>query len=48
MLEENKHPSVVQKMMGHSKSSTTLDLYSHVSPRSERDLADTMESLLFG
>jgi integrase len=48
MLEENKHPSVVQKMMGHRKSSTTLDLYSHVTPRAERDLADTMEALLFG
>jgi integrase len=48
MSEEGKHPQRVQKMMGHARSSTTLDLYSHVTPRSERDLADTMEAIIFG
>lgn len=48
MFEEGKHPKLVQTMLVHSRSSTTLDLYSHITPRSERDLADTMEALLFG
>ncbi|NLD48475.1 MAG: site-specific integrase, partial [Clostridiaceae bacterium] len=32
LLEQDIHPKVVQEALGHTKISTTLDIYSHVSP----------------
>jgi len=32
MLKQGVHPKVVQERLGHATISTTLDLYSHVSP----------------
>ena len=32
MLRANVHPAVVQQRLGHSTISTTIDLYSHVTP----------------
>jgi len=33
LLEERENPKIVADMMGHTRVSTTLDLYSHVSRR---------------
>ncbi|MCL2874524.1 MAG: tyrosine-type recombinase/integrase [Defluviitaleaceae bacterium] len=30
LLEERENPKIVADLMGHTKVSTTLDLYSHV------------------
>ena len=32
MLKQGVHPKVVQERLGHATISTTLDLYSHVTP----------------
>jgi integrase len=32
LLEAGEHPKVVQEILGHTKISTTMDIYSHVNP----------------
>ena len=32
MLKQGIHPKIVQERLGHATISTTLDLYSHVTP----------------
>ncbi|MCU0648047.1 MAG: site-specific integrase [Gemmatimonadaceae bacterium] len=32
LLQENVHPKIVQDRLGHARASTTLDIYSHVTP----------------
>jgi hypothetical protein len=32
LMMPNGHPKIVQEMLGHTRISTTLDVYSHVSP----------------
>jgi integrase len=32
LLKQSVHPKIVQERLGHATISTTLDLYSHVSP----------------
>jgi integrase len=46
MLEKGIHPKIVSEMLGHSKISTTLDLYSHVTPTLQRQAATAMDELL--
>ena len=37
MLLQGVHPKVVQERLGHSKMSTTMDIYSHVVPSMQKD-----------
>ena len=46
MLQQKVHPKVVQERLGHSSITMTLDLYSHVLPSLQEDVADRMEDLL--
>ena len=46
LLGEDIHPKVVAEMLGHSRISTTLDLYSHVTPTMQRQAAEAMETAL--
>jgi integrase len=39
---------IVQARLGHSKASTTLDVYQHAVPAMGRDAADTLEALIHG
>ena len=32
LLEEGTHPAIVANLLGHARTSTTLDIYSHVAP----------------
>lgn len=45
-LAAGVQPKVVQENLGHSKISTTLDLYAHVMPTTRREPADTLAALL--
>lgn len=38
------HPKVAQERMGHSSVSTTLDLYSHVTPTMQQDAASRLDA----
>lgn len=42
MMGQSVHPKVVADMLGHSQISTTLDLYSHVSPTMQRQATDAV------
>jgi len=46
LLEQDVNAKVVQEMLGHTRISTTLDLYSHVTPTMQRQAADAFDSLL--
>ncbi len=37
LLEDGRHPKVVQERLGHTIIQTTLDIYSHVSPTLQKD-----------
>lgn len=45
-LEAGVHPKVVQKRLGHSKVTTTLDIYSHVRPVIDAEAAQTVADLI--
>jgi integrase len=40
LLKQGVHPKVVQERLGHATISTTLDLYSHVSPGLQQSAAE--------
>ena len=46
MLRAGVNPKVMQKRLGHSNYSTTMDIYSHVLAESERDAVKLLESSL--
>lgn len=46
LLELGVHPKVVQERLGHSQISTTMNIYSHVTPTMQRDAVDRLTTLL--
>ena len=46
LLSENVHPRVVRELLGHSQMRTTMDIYSHVMPKQQREAADKMQGAL--
>ena len=46
MLLQGVHPKVVQERLGHSKMSTTMDLYSHVMPSMQKDAVERFDIAL--
>jgi site-specific recombinase XerD len=46
LLELGIHPKVVQERLGHSQISTTMNIYSHVTPTMQRDAVDRLAGLL--
>lgn len=42
LLELGIHPKVVQERLGHTKISTTMDIYSHVAPTMQRNAIDLL------
>jgi integrase len=46
MLKQNVHPKVVQERLGHATISTTLDLYSHVTPGLQEAAALKFDEIL--
>ncbi len=48
LLTMGVHPKVVQELLGHSRISMTMDLYSHVLPSMQREAMDGMDDFLGG
>lgn len=46
MLKQGVHPKVVQERLGHATISTTLDLYSHVTPGLQQAAAEGFDKAL--
>lgn len=46
ILEANVHPKIAQDLLGHSTSSTTLDIYSHVLPNQKREAIAKLEGII--
>ncbi|GAC1324204.1 MAG: hypothetical protein NVSMB13_05200 [Mycobacteriales bacterium] len=46
-LDAGIHPKVVQQLLGHASWSTTMDLYSHLVERLQKDAASRIEAKLF-
>ncbi len=46
LLKNGENVKVISERLGHSKSSFTLDVYSHVLPDMQQQAADKMEELL--
>ena len=45
LLGEGQHPKLVADMLGHSWISTTLNLYSHVTPTMQLEAVEVLGSL---
>lgn len=45
MMPNVKNPQIVQEMLGHSRISTTLDIYSHLSPDMQEDAVGRFATL---
>ena len=46
LLSEGVHPKVVAEMLGHARISTTIDLYSHVTPTMQREATEALDAVL--
>ena len=46
LLSQGIHPKVVSELLGHSRVSITLDLYSHVTPTLQREAAVAIDALI--
>jgi len=47
MMPHVKNPQIVQEMLGHSRISTTLDIYSHLSPDMQEDAVGRFAALFY-
>jgi integrase len=48
LLVQGVHPRVVMEVLGHSRISLTMDVYSHVMPTARREAATLMNAVLTG
>lgn len=48
MLSKDMHPKIAQEILGHSKVSTTLDIYSHVMPGIKEKAMERLGAMLDG
>jgi integrase len=46
LLASGVNPKVTQERLGHSKISTTLDTYSHITPTMQLEAAKTMDAIM--
>lgn len=48
LLQVGIHPKVVSERLGHSSTTLTMDVYSHVQPGMQEAATDQLETLLYG
>ncbi|HLG65906.1 MAG TPA: tyrosine-type recombinase/integrase [Ktedonosporobacter sp.] len=48
LLSAGVHPKVVQEILGHSRISMTLDVYSHVLPNIQQEAMQKLNKALQG
>ena len=48
MLENGEHPKVVQERLGHTDITTTMNIYSHVTPTMQKSAAERLANLIAG
>jgi integrase len=48
LLAAGVHPKVVQEMLGHTTISTTMDIYSHVTPTMQQEAVDLFRAAVNG
>ncbi|MDP4171411.1 MAG: tyrosine-type recombinase/integrase, partial [Bacillota bacterium] len=46
LLKENVNIKLIQERLGHSRVSTTLDVYSHVLPTMQHIIIDKLDKLV--
>lgn len=46
LLEQGQHPVLVGALLGHARTSTTVDVYSHALPHAVAETANVMQGLL--
>jgi len=46
LAHQGVHVTAVSRLLGHSSTSMTLDIYSHVFPDTQRDATSTLDSLV--
>jgi integrase len=47
LIEQGENPKYIQKQMGHSKVSTTLDIYAHLFNKVNQESACKLEETVF-
>ena len=45
LMAAGVHPKVVQERLGHSTITMTMDIYSHVLPSMQQDVADKIDDM---
>lgn len=45
LIAQGVHPRVIMEILGHSKISTTMDIYAHVLPETQRDAMKKLDQL---
>jgi len=45
LMAAGVHPKVVQERLGHSTIAMTMDIYSHVLPSMQQDVADRIDDI---
>ncbi|OJG95612.1 hypothetical protein RV17_GL001459 [Enterococcus thailandicus] len=46
LLEDDIKPKIIQEHLGHSRISTTMDTYAHVTKKMKKDTIDIFETML--
>ena len=46
LISQAINPAYVQRQMGHSRKSTTLDIYSHILPTDTGNASDILENVI--
>ena len=46
LLAQGVHPRLVMEILGHSQIAVTMNIYSHVIPAMQRDVANQIDAIL--